>query len=379
MDLVFTEDQRRIREEATRLFAEKSPSERVRQTVEAGGGFDAALWKTVSGELGWCAMAVPEEYGGIGLGLTELAILMEAAGQRLTAVPLWSTACAAAPLVLSVASERARAAILSRIAVGEIAASVAWGRPGSTDPLATTDVRAATVAGGYVLDGRVAQVIDAEAADLLLVPARLDDHLALFALERGAGYEVHLLKTLDGTRQVGELAFRSLHLPAEARIDSGDLAPDATADAVATANLGLAAEQAGAARGVMDLTLAYISERVQFGRTIASFQAIKHRCARLEVDLAEVRALVYGAAANFGAADPGERTLEASGARALASDLLFRAAEEAIQLHGGVGFTWEYDPHLYLKRAQASTSLFGPPDGHLERIAAMLLGNGVAP
>lgn len=378
MDLVLTQEQRLVREEAQRLFAEQAPADRVRRTVEAGTGFDAALWQSIAGELGWCAMAIPEAYGGIGLGVTELVLLMEAAGERLAPIPLWSTACVAVPLLLAVAGEAAKAAILPRIAAGEIAASVGWGRLGAIDPLAATAVTATAVADGYVLDGRLPQVIDAEAAALLLVPARLDDGLALFALERGAGHVVRRLTTLDATRQVGAVEWPQVHLPAAARIDAGTLSSATAAEALAIANLGLAAEQVGAARGVMNLTLAYIAERVQFGRTIASFQAVKHRCARLEVDFAEARALLYGAAAGFAEADAETRVLDAAGARALASDLLRRAAGESIQLHGGVGFTWEYDPHLYFKRAEASAHWLGAPAAQLERIAGAVLRMGAA-
>jgi acyl-CoA dehydrogenase len=270
------------------------------------------------------------------------------------------------PLLLAVASEEAKARFLPAIASGEVAAAVAWGAIGEIDPLRTADVRAEAVGDGYRLDGRVAQVVDLPAANLVLVPAWLDGAVVLFALEPEAGFDVRPLKTLDATRPLGELALRGLVIPAAARIDKVEMTADVVSPALTLANLGLAAEQLGAARGVMDMTLAYVAERVQFGRTIASFQAIKHRCARLEVDLAEARALLYGAAA-------GEVVLEVSAVRALASDLLYRAAEEAIQMHGGVGFTWEYDPHLYFKRAQATHSLLSTPEAHLERIAAAIV------
>ncbi|GIL01352.1 MAG: acyl-CoA dehydrogenase [Alphaproteobacteria bacterium] len=373
MDLQLTDDQRLIRQQAARLLADRAGPQQLRQTVAAATGFDAALWRTVARQLGWCAMTIAERHGGLGLSLTELSLVVEAAGERLAPLPLWSTACAAAPLLSAVATEEARAAILPRIAAGEIAATVAWGDLGAADPLAATPVTAVPANGGYLLDGLVTQVVDAEAADLVLVPARLAQGLALFALERGAGHETRQIETLDATRQIGALEMRGLRLSADARLDADGFTPRAAASAIATANLGLAAEQVGAARAVMDLTLAYVGERVQFGRVIASFQAVKHRCARLEVDLAEARAMVLGAAANFANAEDDERLLEARAARALASDLLFRAAEESIQLHGGVGFTWEYDPHLYLKRAQAVSALLGSADRHLEAIAEHLL------
>lgn len=374
MDLALTDDQRFIRQEARRLLADKSSSQAVRRTIEDGTGFDAALWTTIAGELGWCAMAVPEEHGGLGLGLVELMILMEALGERLAAVPFWSTACVAAPLLMAVGSEEARARHLPDLASGRTAATVAWERLDAARPLWAAQITAIAQADGYRLDGKVGQVVDLEAADLVLVPAMFDGGQALFALPRELGYETRRLDTLDSTRQIGELTLRGLQVPAVCRVDADGIDASAALGAIATAQLGLAAEQVGAARGVMDLTLAYVSERVQFGRTIASFQAIKHRCALLEVGLAEARAMVYGAAASLAGASAEDRLVETSGARMLASELLYRASEEAIQLHGGVGFTWEYDPHLYFKRAQAACSLLGSEEQHLEVIAAHVLG-----
>ncbi len=371
MNLVLNDDQRMIREEAARLLSQRSSSERVRQVVDEGRGHDEGLWKTVSAELGWCAMAIPEAYGGLGLGPTELILLMEAVGQRLAALPLWSSACAAAPLLAAVGKDEAKAVLLARIAAGD-AATVAWGDIGSIDPLTTPGFSARRDGDNYVLDGRAEQVPDLVAAQIVLVPASLDDRLALFQLPAGSA-DIRLLGTLDGTRQIGSLTMDNVVLPGSSRVDAHGFTADTADPALAIAQLGLAAEQVGAARGVMDLTLDYIASRVQFGRTIASFQAVKHRCAALEVDLAEARALLYGAAANFGGADIQEQRLEIASARALASDLLFRAAEESIQLHGGVGFTWEYDPHLYFKRAQASAVMLGSAGAQRARIAETLL------
>lgn len=364
MGLTLSEDQRFLRDEARRLLASRAGPAQVRAVVDAGAGIDADLWKLVAGELGWCAIGVPAEACGLGLGPTEQVLVLEAAGERLAPLPLWSTTCLAAPLLDATGSDAARAALLPRIAAGEFPATLAAG------PDLSNGVTARAVAGGYVLDGAVPQVVDLAPDTLVLVPARLDGNLALFALLPGAGHGIRALSPLDPTRRMGGLALDGLRVPADARIDAGRIDPDAAAAALAVALLGLAAEQVGAARGAMDLTLAYIAERVQFGRRIASFQAVKHRCAMLEVDHAEARSLLLGAAA----ADPARRLMEAAGARALASELAMRAAEEAIQLHGGVGFTWEYDPHLYLRRAQASRALLGTPEAQYERIAAHLMG-----
>jgi acyl-CoA dehydrogenase len=376
MNLVLSDDQQMIRDEAARLLADRASSERVRAVVAAGDGLDASLWQTVAGELGWCAMAVPEAHGGLGLGPAELILLMEAVGRRLAPLPLWSTACLAAPLLEAVAGEAAKRELLARLSAGA-AATVAFDVH-AANPLDARGIVARPTKTGYVLDGSVAQVTDLLSADIVLVPAALDGRIALFALPPEAG-DRRLLRTLDGTRQIGALRLDHVAVPASARIDDGGFGAEAAAPALATAALALAAEQVGAARGVMDLTLDYIASRVQFGRTIASFQAVKHRCARLEVDLAEARAMVYGAAAGFSSAPPAERRLEAASALALAKDLLFRAAEEAIQLHGGVGFTWEYDPHLYFKRAQACATMLGTTESALETIATAILGEGARP
>lgn len=361
MDLILTEDQRVIREEARRLLADRMPSERLRAVISEGQGVDAGLWATVAAELGWCALTIPEDCDGLGLGLTELALLMEAAGERLAPIPLWETTCLAIPILLALGTEAAHA-LLPRIAAGQSATFACDPRQPEAASLTATPV-----AGGFALTGRLSPVLSPR-ADLVLVQARLGEGTAWFALEPGMGQTVQTLAGLDGTRQWGVLQLDGVTVSALARIDAG--AAPALRHALALAGLGLAAQQVGAARGVMDLTLAYIAERVQFGRTIASFQAIKHRCAGLEADLAEARALVYGVATT---ADPATFALEVAGLRALAQDLVFRAAQEAIQLHGGVGITWEYDPHLYFKRAQSDRGVLGDPEAHLDAIAAHLL------
>ncbi|MBR1218018.1 acyl-CoA/acyl-ACP dehydrogenase [Bradyrhizobium sp. U87765 SZCCT0131] len=379
MILDLTPDQQMIREEARRFLQARAASEALRQVVDSGGGTDEELWGTISRELGWCGMAIPEQYGGLGLGATELTLLLELAGSHLVCTPLWATVALAAPLLLAAGCEAARMRLLPAIASGELAATVAYPALGSVNPLHSVSIAAEAVADGYVLRGQVDKVVDLAAADLVLVPAQLaDGTVALFALSRSDGFEVAPCVTLDVTRPIAGLKLDGVSVPATSRIDAGGIAADAARRALAEANLGLAAEQVGAAQGALDITLAYIAERVQFGRTIASFQAVKHRCARLVVDIAEARSLVYGAAARLdGAWDAGEGALEIFGARVIATDVQYLTAEEAIQLHGGVGFTWEYDPHLYLKRAQASASLLGARDAHLEVIAGVVLGAGV--
>ncbi|KAB2949332.1 MAG: acyl-CoA dehydrogenase [Rhizobiaceae bacterium] len=368
MNLELSPDRIFMRDEARRLLASRCDSAALRRAVEAGG-FDAGLWTTI-GELGWCAVGIDEAAGGLGLGAMELALFAEECGRRLAPVPFWSTACLAAPVVAALAAEPARSELLARIAAGEAAAV-------ALDLSATTAAGAVRATAGkdgdaWRLSGTIRGVPDLPVARIVLVPARAaGGTIALFAVERDG----------EGPRQAGFDLTRpiaDLDLAAVAPSSFGLLAERVSAEAfdraLLTARLGLAAEEVGTAQGALDLTLAYIAGRVQFGRTIASFQAVKHRCAALLVGVTEARSLLHGAAASLDAGEP-HAALEIEALGALAADIAFRAAEEAIQLHGGVGNTWEYDPHLFLRRAQATSFLFGTAAQKLETVAAAIIGD----
>lgn len=374
MDLELTDDQVFMRDEARRLLAARAGSASMRQAVEQNDGFDAGLWRTIAGELGWCAVAVPEQFGGLGLGVTELALLLEETGRRLAPVPLWSTAALSTPIIVACARDAARDNLLGGIAAGRIKATTALPSLSAANPLGALSVLAAHSGDGYVLDGTVAPVADLSGADLVLVPAQLEGgRISLFALSSDVGFQASRLETLDPTRPLGALVLRQVSVPAQARIDADGLSPEDLAAPLLVSRLGLAAEQIGAAQGALELTLAYISERVQFGRTIASFQAVKHRCAKMVVDIAEARSLLYGGACGL-ASGSREADQEIAAAGVLATDTLWHCAEEAIQLHGGVGNTWEYDPHFYFRRAQATAFVLGSAEDRLARIADLMLG-----
>lgn len=372
MDLKLSDEQQMIRAEASRYLDEHASREAVRAVVDGGGLWDEVLWTGLARDMGMAGIAIPEAYGGLGLGMTELTLLLAEIGKRLAPVPYYSTVGLAAPVLMRMGTTEARAALLPGIAAGETKATVAFPALGDADPLAGPSVRAVRDGDGYRLDGVVEQVPDLPLADLVLVPALSDGGaVALFALTPGDGYGATPLKSLDATRPIGRLVLDSVFVGAPSRIDD---AAGSLRDALPLAMLALAAEQAGAAEACFDLTLAYISERVQFGRTIASFQAIKHRCADLWVRIGIVRSMVLGTAALSDSGASGEVVaLEAAAAHAMASETLFRVAAEAIQMHGGVGFTWDYDPHFYLKRAQASAHWFGPPQAHYAAIGSRLL------
>lgn len=368
MNLELSPDRIFMRDEARRLFAGRCDSAALRRAAEAGG-FDAGLWKTI-GELGWCAVGIDEAAGGLGLGAMELALLAEECGRRLAPVPFWSTACLAAPVVSMLAAEPARSALLARIGAGE-AATVALDLSTATAAAAIC-ATAAKDGDAWRLSGTIRGVPDLPVAHIVLAPARAaDGTVALFLLDRDG--ERPSAPGFDLTRPVADLDLDAL-APASFSLLAAGHSIEALDRALLTARLGLAAEQVGTAQGALDLTLAYIAERVQFGRTIASFQAVKHRCAALLVSITEARSLLHGAAASLDAGEP-HAALEIEALGALAADVAFRAAEEAIQLHGGVGNTWEYDPHLYLRRAQATSFLFGTAAQKLEKVAAAIIGD----
>ncbi|MDN0084496.1 acyl-CoA dehydrogenase family protein [Crenobacter sp. SG2305] len=372
MNLELDQDRQMIRDAAEDFLSAYSDSAKVRAAHEAGGT-DAGVWQRIAGELGWCGIAVPEEHAGLGLGLFELALLQEQAGRFLLAAPFFCTAGLAAPLLAEAGTDAARQRWLPALAAGELTATVALSAR-DLDPFAVGDgVKAEPDGDAYVLTGRCCHVPQALGADLVIVAARLGGEPALFALPADtAGATLKPLETLDQGRPVAELVLDGVRLPADSWLDAGDVA--AIHRALSHAAIALAAEQLGLAQQCLDLTVAYVQERQQFGRPIAAFQAVKHRLAEMMVKVEAARSAVYGAAAEVdaGIADD-ELLLAAASAKSFADAAARFAAQEAIQLHGGVGFTWEYDPHLYFKRAQAFSHWLGSADAWRERVAAQLL------
>ncbi|BDB26495.1 acyl-CoA/acyl-ACP dehydrogenase [Cupriavidus sp. P-10] len=372
MDFSISVEHQMVRDSARDYLATHSDSAAVRRVTEAGPAHDDALWRAIAGDLGWCGIALPEAVGGAGLGAPGLVLLQEQLGQRLACVPFWSTACVAAPWLQGSLARSAQ--WLERLAAGESRAAAVlpddagWHYDGVA-------IRALASAHGFVLHGSAAQVADAAGADWLLVPARFEDGTpALFLLEpaalaQDARFTLAPLDTLDRTRPLASLRLDGLAVPASACLARGDDAVRGLAQAWWHGKLMLAAEQLGAAQQCLDLTVAYVSERIQFGRAIASFQAVKHRCARMMVLVEAARSAVYGAAQAWESADLAEARQEIAAASVAADEALRFNAQEAIQLHGGVGFTWEYDPQLYFKRAQAASHWLGGAGAALAYLA----------
>lgn len=367
MNFALTDDQIMIRDAAESFLGDVSDSAAVRRAIASASGYDWEVWRRIAGELGWCGVAIAEEHGGLGLGPVELVLIQEQAGRRLLCAPFFTTVCAAATAIKEIGSDTARVHWLPRIAAGEITLGMPlYGDVGDWAAHAQ-EIQAKADGERWLLCGTAAQVADGASADALLVFAETDSGLGLFVVERAAsGVDFRALPTWDQTRRFASVRFESAKAQ---RIDDASRIDDGLVRAASLARLYLAAEQLGSAQQCLDLTVQFTATRKQFGRAVGSFQAVKHRCAQMMVKVEALRSAVYGAAACAASrVEPRQLAMECIGARLLAVDAAFFCAQEAIQLHGGVGFTWEYDPQLYFKRAQAAANWFG----NAERLRAEL-------
>ena len=379
MDFAFDDEQEELRKQARAFLAEHSSSEQVRRAMQSELGFDPELWKRISTELGWPALLVPEPYGGIGLSFVELVALCETMGEALLCAPFFSSICLAANALLCAGGEEQKCRWLPAIAEGERLATLACSEANGRFGADAIEARAVRAGDEFVLSGAKRYVVDGHCAELILVAARRPDSAGeegvdLFAVPGDApGLTRRLLPTMDQTRRLAALELAGVRVPASSRLDAAAEGAGwpGLCRALDLAAVALAAEQVGGAQRCLDLAVDYARQRVQFGRVIGSFQAIKHKCADVMVAVESARSASYyaGCAAAEGSE---ELPMAASLARATASEAFFRAAAEAIQIHGGVGFTWEYDVHLYFKRARATESLLGDPAWHRERVARQL-------
>jgi alkylation response protein AidB-like acyl-CoA dehydrogenase len=370
----FSEEQQELRTTARAFLAEACPPEQVRVAMESALGYDEKLWAKIGGELGWTAMVVPESCGGLGLSWVELVALQEVIGEALAPSPFFASVCLGANAILSAGDAAQQAALLPGIAEGRtrgaLALAEASGRWDASG-VASTCERSGN---DYVLRGEKRYVVDGASADLIVLAARAPGSQAasgvsLFALPgNSAGLSREAIPTLDQTRRLATLRLAGVRVPASARLGAEGEAWPALETALQRAAIALAAEQLGGAQRALDLAVAYAKERVQFGRPIGSFQSLKHTLADVMVRVEAARSAVYYAgcvAASGGDALPAA----ASMAKATATDAFSFATARALQVFGGVGFTWEYDVHLYFKRARSSATLLGDASWHRELVA----------
>jgi alkylation response protein AidB-like acyl-CoA dehydrogenase len=369
MTLGVTAEQDELRDSVRRFLADRAPLSRVRELMETEDGIDRAVWEQAGAQLGLLGLAIPEEYGGGGFTFAEQAIVLEELGAALYGGPYLASAVLAATALLASPDEGARHDLLPAIASGETIATLAFTEDdGSWDP-GTVRLSAAKAGDDWRLDGHKSFVLDGGSAGLILVLAVADGGLSLFAVEAGApGLGRTVLPTLDQTRKLARLEFDGV--PGRLIGSPGDAAA-VMGRVLDVAAIALAAEQLGGAQRALDMAVEYSKVRHQFGRPIGSFQALKHRMADLLLEVESLRsAVIYAAAAV--ADGSAEVPVLASLVKAYASDTYFHAAAENIQIHGGIGFTWEHDAHLYFKRAKSSELFLGDASYHRERLATRI-------
>ena len=374
MDFAFTEEQQALRRTLRQFLASRSSSERVRAAMATEAGHEPETWERLGAELGLTALIIPEAYGGAGLGAVELTAVMEEMGRALLCAPFFSTVALGANAILLAGSEAQKAELLPSIAAGTTTATLAFTEANGRWDAGAVEALARRDGGAFVLDGTKTYVVDGHTADLLLVAARAAgsagaEGLSLFAVPSGAaGVSRRALPTLDMTRRQAEIRLAGVRVPASALLGDEGAAWSALERTLDVAAVALSAEQVGGAERCLEMAVEYAKVRVQFGRPIGSFQAVKHKCADMLLRAESARSASYYAGWATAAGAPDQSTAAAL-AKVYCSEAYFFCAAENIQIHGGIGFTWEHDAHLYFKRARASGALLGDAGYHRERVA----------
>jgi alkylation response protein AidB-like acyl-CoA dehydrogenase len=377
MDFGFNQEQELLRATARKFFENECTSEFVRKRMAEPAGVTDEFWHKLA-EQGWLGLIYPEEYGGSALGFVDLTVLMEEMGRAVMPGPFFSTVLLGGLSIQEAGSAAQKKEWLGKIAEGQAKATLAFTEPNARWDAAAVTATAKESGGKYTLHGTKLFVLDAHVADVIVVAARTregkrpEDGLSLFLVPRGAtGLEVKLLPTMDQTRKLCEVTLKDVSVPADALLGAKDQAWAPLARVLDRATVALCAEMCGGAQRVLDMTTEYAKIRIAFGKPIGSYQGVKHRAADMLVEIENAKSLTYYAAWAVDENVP-EAPLAASMAKAYASDAYRRTAGAGIQLHGGIGFTWEHDLHLYFKRAKSSEFTFGDAGYHRERVAQLI-------
>ncbi|NYR12569.1 acyl-CoA/acyl-ACP dehydrogenase [Pseudoalteromonas sp. MIP2626] len=384
MEFSFTEEQKMIRDTAQAFLAEVSSSNAIRSAMDTEQGFDPQIWQRICEEMYWQAIHIPEEYGGMGLGYVDLVVMLEQMGRYLLCSPFFSTVCLASNALIVAGTDEQKQQYLTQICEGSLTATLAYtSKNGQWD---ATAVQGIVTAQGddYLLNGTYRYVLDGHTAQLLIVAARSEGSegeqgISLFAIDSDTpGVKRTWLPTMDQTRKQAEIVFDNVRVSSSQLMGEENNAWPQLNKVLQLAAIAIAAEQVGCSQQVLDLTVEYTKERVQFGRPIAGFQAVKHQAADMMLRTEVARSAVYYAAcvaeeALSGGLLADELGEAASVAKSYCSEGYFKNAGDALQLHGGVGFTWEYDVHLYFKRAKSSELFLGDAAYHREHVATLLL------
>jgi alkylation response protein AidB-like acyl-CoA dehydrogenase len=363
VNFAFTDEQEELRKSIKRFLDDKSPISAVRDLMDTEEGFDKDVWAQMGTQLGLQGIAIPEEYGGSGFSYVELLVIFEELGRTLACVPFFSTVGLATGTLLSCDDDEAKKEYLSLIASGEKVATLAISEDSGRFDADGVTLKAEKSGEGYKLNGHKSFVVDGYTADLILVVGKSEAGISLFAVNSDAeGLIRQPLSTMDQTRKQARLEFNNV----SAKVIGKDGGAWPTVEkGLQLAAVCLAAEQLGGAQVCLDMSVEYAKNRIQFGRPIGSFQAIKHKCADMLLQVESARSAAYYAAW-AAQEDSEELPVVSSLAKAFCSEAYFHCAGENIQIHGGIGFTWEHDAHLYFKRAKSSELMLGDPSYHRE-------------
>ena len=366
MNFAFSEEQEELRKVVKDFLNNKSSEATVRELMETESGYDPAVWSQMGEQMGLQGLIIPEEFGGSGYSYVELIVVLEEMGRRLLCAPYFSTVVLAANTLLHSGDDAAKADLLPGIASGETIATLAFTEPNGKWDASGIEAQATRSGDGWVINGTKSFVLDGHTASLILVAARTGDAISLFAVEGGAsGLTRSALSTMDQTRKQAKLEFTDVPARLIGTEGEGWTVLERVLDIAAVA---LAAEQVGGAQECLEMAVQYAKDRVQFGRPIGSFQAIKHKCADMLLEVESAKSAAYYA--GWCASELNDELPSvASLAKSYCSEAYFHTTAENIQIHGGIGFTWEHPAHLYFKRAKSSELLFGDPTYHRELLA----------
>ena len=383
MEFAFTQEQEMIRDTAASFLKDASTSAAIRSAMASDLGYSPELWQRICSEMYWQALHIPEQYGGMGLGYVELVAVLEQMGRYLLCSPYLATVAMATNALLIAGSDSQKSEILPQLIEGKTA-TLAFNCGGNVWNSNAINASYRHDGNDLILNGEYRYVLDGHSADYLILAAREegssgDDGISLFVCEaENDGIQRSLLPTMDQSRRQASIQLNNLRLSKQTLMGEFATAAKSLAKILDLATIALAAEQAGGMQQVLDITVDYTKTRNQFGRSIAGFQAIKHKAADMMLRNEVARSAVYYAAciaddalSSGPLAD--ELAEAASIAKSYCSEAYFKNAGEALQMHGGVGFTWEYDVHLYFKRAKASEHFLGNSSYHRDRVAGVLL------
>jgi len=377
MDIGFSEEQELLRDTARKFLDSECPTKFVREMMATEHAVTDAFWRQLA-ENGWLGITYPEAEGGSGLGLVDLVVLMEEIGRAVMPGPYPATVLLGGAAIAAVGSPEQRREWLPRIAGGEVKATLALTEPNARWDAAGITATAREARGGFTLTGAKMFVPDAHLADVLIIAARsrdgstMEDGVSLFLVPKdAAGLTIRRLPSVDETRKLCEVTLENVAVPGSALLGELHQGWAPLQRVIDRAAVALSAEMCGAAQRVLDMTVDYAKLRVAFGKPIGTYQGVKHKCADMLVEIENAKSLTYYAA---WAVDEGEADapLAVSMAKAAASDAGRKVCAAGIQLHGGIGMTWEHDLQLYLKRAKADEVMFGDATWHRERIARLM-------